>query len=70
MDLLAVVRLDGSQFREQKQSEPHFGNAVVAADRPCQSQCTDPSRFSRRLSFCTRKRIELSGKKVWLLAIR
>lgn len=28
MDLLAVVRLDGSQFREQKQSERDFGNAV------------------------------------------
>jgi hypothetical protein len=70
MDLLSVIRLDGSQFREQKQSERDFGNAVVAADRPCQSQCTDPSRFSRRLSFCSRERIELSGKKVWLLAIR
>jgi hypothetical protein len=70
MGLLAVARLDGSQFREQKQSGQNFGNAVVAADRPYQSLCADPNRFSRRLSFQFRERNDFSGKKVMQLAIR
>jgi hypothetical protein len=35
MDLLSVIRLDGSQFREQKQSERDFGNAVAVSREDC-----------------------------------
>jgi hypothetical protein len=69
MGLLGVARLDGSQFREQDQSGQNFGNAVVAADRPYQSLCADPNRFSRRLSFQSREGNDFSSKKVMPLAI-
>ena len=69
MGLLGVARLDGSQFREQDQAGQNFGNAVVAADRPYQSLCADPKRFSRRLSFQSRERNDFSSKNVMQLAI-
>jgi hypothetical protein len=70
MGLLAVARLDGSQFMEEKQSGQSFGHAVFAADRPYQSLCADPNRFSRRLSFQSCERSGFSSMKVALVTSR